>query len=119
MYCSMSLGAEVSQAVVRDYLLHHGYADTLAAFDRSCACADEDGPKASVPSPSANGHRCRLPTSPEFLSIDAALSVRAAIWQQAGRLQAGRPGAEAVSAEDPACLLGATLVTFRRVSARL
>ena len=56
----MSLGSEVSQAVVRDYLLHHGYADTLAAFDRSCACADEEAPKTSAPSPSANGHRCWL-----------------------------------------------------------
>ena len=46
--------------MVRDYLLHHGYADTLAAFDRSCACADEEAPKTSAPSPSTNGHRCWL-----------------------------------------------------------
>lgn len=36
---SLDLPRDTTQAVVRDYLLHHGYADTLHAFDRTCTCS--------------------------------------------------------------------------------
>ena len=80
----MSLGNEMSQAVVRDYLLHHGYADTLAAFDRSSACTDEDPPKASAPSPSANGHRCLMECKSRACLTPARLACDSGPW---GRLR--------------------------------
>lgn len=42
--CSIPIPAGVTHRLVREYLLHYGYADTLHAFD-SAAGTTEDAPQ--------------------------------------------------------------------------
>lgn len=44
LWCSMEAHEGVSHQVVQDYLLHHGYAETLRAFEQSAGLAPLGSP---------------------------------------------------------------------------